>query len=465
MNHLPMLAKQTFCLLTSSLLLISCGQLGKQQQDISSQQWSVLMTESHGLVDFDCNTKHRDSLATTPWDYVSGLVASAVLETWKLHPEHRNLYEAVRSYADLATSDDGSSIVKYGSQNALGESNIDDLAAARIYFDLFKEEMRSGDTVRAMRYKNAATMVRNKLKYHHERIPEGLPGAGGFWHKIRYPNQMWLDGLFMGPAVYARWQALWGAELGDDNNNESWADIAFQFKTLFEKTYDKEKHLNYHGWSAQIDDVNSFWARRQEPNKGCNQEVWARAMGWYIGALVDVLELMPKSHPDYQTLHDMFRQSCADLAARQDVATGLWFNLLAYDQRVAADGKGDIVDGKTYNVGTRRNYTESSASGMFAFAFLKGARLGLIDSIYVEKGKKAFEGLVSNKITFRPDGKIDINDICASAGLGPVSDPSRTGTINYYLAGYDTGLVKSNEGKGVGTFILAATEYERLQAK
>lgn len=424
--------------------------------------WSLRMAHSHGIVDFDCNTKHRDSLASTPWDYVGGLVASSVLEAWQMHKEDTALIKAVEGFANLATSADGSEITKNG-KPALQPSNIDDLAAARIYFGLYDYAAANGDSANARRWKTAATVVRNKLKYDHERIGAGLPGAGGFWHKLRYPNQMWLDGLYMGPAVYARWQAKWGEELGEADNSQSWADIALQFKILFAKTYDESSRLNFHGWSATPDADDSFWAKKDEPNKGCNAEVWARAMGWYTGALVDVLELMPASHPDREALVSMFKESAKSLIERQDSATGLWFNLLRYDGSVCADGKGDLIDGQAYNVGTRRNYTESSASAMFAYVLLKGSRLGFLGEDAAVAGKRAFEGLVENKITDEGDGKIGIKDICASAGLGPANDKGRSGTLNYYLEGSDTGLVKSNEGKGVGTFILAATEYERLR--
>lgn len=426
------------------------------------ESWALKMVYSHGLGDFDCNTKHRDSLKTASWEYVSGLVACSVMETWQLHKEETALYEAVEGFANNATNADGTDITKNDGKPALQPSNIDDLAAARVYFGLYDQAVATGDEAAAKRWKNAATLVRNKLKNEHTRIAKGMPGEGGFWHKMRYPNQMWLDGLFMGPAVYARWQAKWGMELGEQDNNESWADIALQFKILFEKTYNKEIRLNYHGWSATPDDENSFWAKKDGPNKGCNEEVWARAMGWYIGALTDVLELMPTNHPDRATLLSMYRQSAADIIARQDPATGLWFNLLQYDGSVKADGKGDKIDGKVYNVGDRANYTESSASAMFAYVFMKGARLGLLDSSVGEAGKRAFEGLLRDKIVDEGDGKIGIIDICASAGLGPANDKGRCGTINYYLVGSDTGLVKGNEGKGIGTFILAATEYDRL---
>lgn len=443
----------------AAVALTSCGNQPTTAK-APQESWALKMAHSHGIADFDCNTKHRDSLSLTPWDYVGGLVASSVLEVWQQHPEDTSLVKAVEGFANLATSADGTEITKDG-KPALQPSNIDDLAAARIYFGLYDYAVANGDTANARRWKTAATLVRNKLKYDHQRIAEGLPGAGGFWHKMRYPNQMWLDGLFMGPAVYARWQGKWGSELGEQDNTESWADIALQFKILFEKTYDESSRLNFHGWSATPDAEDSFWAKKDEPNKGCNAEVWARAMGWYTGAIVDVLELMPAGHPDREALVSMFQKSVSELISRQDSATGLWFNLLRYDGSVAADGQGDIVDGETYNVGTRANYTESSASGMFAYVLMKGYRIGVLGEDANAAGRRAFEGLIANKVIDEGNGKIGLKDICASAGLGPAKDKGRNGTINYYLEGSDTGLVKSNEGKGIGTFILAAIEYER----
>lgn len=441
----------------------SCGNSATEtnEPEAAGESWALKMAHSHGLGNFDCNTKHRESLASTPWDYVGGLVASSVLEAWQMHKEDTALIKAVEGFANLATSADGSQITKNG-KPALQPSNIDDLAAGRIYFGLYDYAVANADSANARRWKTAATLVRNKLKYEHQRIGDGLPGEGGFWHKLRYPNQMWLDGLYMGPAVYARWQAKWGEELGDDDNNQSWADIALQFKILFEKTYDEGSRLNFHGWSATPDADDSFWAKKSEPNKGCNAEVWARAMGWYTGALVDVLELMPANYPDRDALVSMFKKSAQSLIDYQDSATGLWFNLLRYDGSVSADGKGDLIDGQTYNVGSRRNYTESSASAMFAYVLLKGHRLGILGQEAAEAGKRAFEGLLEHKIIDEGNGAIGIKDICASAGLGPANDKGRSGTLNYYLEGSDTGLVKSNEGKGIGTFILAATEFERM---
>lgn len=438
-------------------IVAGCGS-GRMKD--SAKPVSQQMVEAHGLGDFDCNRKHKESLATTGWDYVSGLVASSVLKAYEKYPEKREYLEAVKAFADYSTSETGDSVFKAPTRvSALGESNVDDLAAGKIYFALYKDAVSRGDSADAKKYKSAATMMRNKLKYDHARIPAGMPGEGGFWHKKQYPNQMWLDGLYMAPAFYAQWQHEFGSELGEQDNMESWSDIALQFKTLHEMTFDEEKGLCYHGWSATAGDEDSFWATNQKKS-GCSPEFWARSMGWYFGALTDVLEWMPKEHADYQTLLANYRTIAAGLKRWQDEESGVWYQLLQYDSSVSADGKGDAVDGETYNIGTQANYLESSASCMFTYCYYKGIRLGLLDrEEYMPVADKAMAGVMKQFIITGDDGKIGIGSICASAGLGPRKDHSRTGTINYYLNGSDV-VITSNEGKAIGPFIMAAVEAE-----
>ena len=424
-----------------------------------AEKWSQKMIGSHGLGDFYCNRHHQEALGQTGWDYVGGLVANSVLKAWQMYPEKTEYYDAVKSYADRNISADGTMIVRSNGTSALGPSNIDDLAAGKIFFALYEEELKKGNAVDAERYKNAAALIRNTLKYNHSRIAEGLPGAGGFFHKAVYPNQMWLDGLYMGPAVYAQWQATFGAE-NPAENTESWSDIAHQFKTLHQYTYDTEKGLNYHAWSAEPTDSNSFWANQEAPYLGCSKEFWGRGMGWYFAALVDVLELMPKDHPDYPALQANCNQIAAGLKRWQDDASGVWYQLLQHDASTVADGIGDTVNGETFNAGTLPNYLEASASCMFTYAYLKGIRLDLLDkAVYQPVADKAFQGLLDTFIRSREDGKIDIIQSCASAGLGPARNPGRTGTTNYYIMGRDVTIVE-NEGKAIGTFIMASLEKE-----
>ncbi len=435
-----------------------------RQVSPANERWSQKMVESHGLKDFYTNRELHARLATTGWDYVTGLIAISVLRAWEQYPEKTDYYGAVKAFADRNINADGSMIIKSSGESALGPSNIDDLAAGRIFFTLYKEELKKGNSKDANRYKNAATLIRNKLKTEHSRIKEGLPGAGGFYHKAQYPSQMWLDGLYMGAPVYALWQSHFGAADASENL-QSWSDIARQFKVLHQYTYNADKQLNYHAWSATPNDANSFWANKTEPYLGCSKEFWGRGMGWYFAALVDVLEVMPKDHPDYATIRSNLNQVAAGLKRWQDKGSGVWYQLLQYDSTKRGDGKGDVVNGKTYNACTASNYLEASCSSIFTYAYFKGMRLGLLDKgTYRSTAEKAYQGLIKTFIRPQATG-VDIIQSCASAGLGPASNPSRTGTVNYYLCGPDVAVV-NNEGKAIGTFILASVEYENyMQGK
>ena len=446
--------------LTVGVCAVACTDNSGQTKPLSQE-----IVESRGLVDFYCGNSHKDSLATSGWDYVSGLVANAVLKAYELYPEKSEYIDAVRDYANYSTSEDGNEIFKRPKNvTALGESNVDDLAAGKIYFPLIKDALSKGDTALANRYNNALTLIITKLARDHQRISNDLEGTGGFWHKKRYPNQMWLDGLYMAPALYGEWLYNNADRITRDSLYSAWSDVARQFIILHEHTYNPDVQLCYHAWSATPDEENSFWARKEAPYKGCSPEFWARSMGWYAGALVDILEWMPKDHTDYATLLENFQTICAGLLRWQDKTSGTWYQLLQYDANVAADGKGDIVDGETFNVGTQSNYLESSATGMFAYVFYKGARLGLLDSTtYKQAADKAYDGMQKHFINHE-GGVLNITNICASAGLGPAKDHSRTGTINYYLNGKDTRITQ-NEGKAIGTFILAAVEHERVADK
>ncbi len=458
--------KKTLWTALAAVALVACA----PEKEAEVKPYSQRMVESHGIVDFYCNKSYKDSLAKTNWDYVSGLVANAVLKAWQQYPEKTEYYDAVKAFADLSTNADGTQILDKKGNSALRPSNIDDLPAGNIYFALYDEEMKRGNTADAERYKTAATLIRNTLKYKHSRIGKGLPGEGGFFHKASYPNQMWLDGLFMGSPIYAQWEHYFGKD-STDTYNASWSDIAHQFKTIHSFTYDADKQLNYHAWTATPKDENAFWSNQKDPFKGCSKEFWGRGMGWYFAALVDVIEYMPEEHADYAAMTEILNQVAAGLARWQDKESGVWYQLLQYDATTKADSIGDTVGKNTYNIGTAPNYLEASCSCIFTYAFYKGIRLGLLDKAqYMPVAEKAYAGLLTTFIreaatdpaggeTAVKDGKLDIIQTCASAGLGTKKDPSRTGTINYYLCGKDTRITE-NEGKATGTFILASLEKE-----
>lgn len=414
--------------------------------------WSQRMVEAHGVKDFYSNKVLKTSLSTSGWDYVTGLVANSVLKTWEMYPAKTDYYTAVKTMADKC--------ITTGIAASLGTSNIDDLAAGKMFFALYRKAVADGNATDAAKYKDAVTIIRNKLKYNHSRIAAGLPGAGGFYHKASYPNQMWLDGLYMGPAVYAQWQAEFGIKDSASTNDACWSDIALQFKILNAFTYDSVKQLNYHAWAAVPTDANAFWANQAAPFKGCSKEFWGRSMGWMFAALVDVLEGMPKNHPDYKEMLRICNQVASGLKRWQDAESGVWYQLLQYDALKIANASGDPVT--SYNKGVLPNYLESSCSSMFTYAFFKAARLGIIDGdVYFPVARKAYAGLLKTFIT-DTGTTLTLGKSCASAGLGPSNNLTRSGTINYYLCGSDV-TITQNEGKAIGPFIMASLEYEQYQ--
>ena len=389
-------------------------------------QYSAAMIESHG----------REWSAAMGWDYVSGLVTKTMLMYCKQYPDDElstRAYGWCKTYTDNAVD-------SRGNFYNFRKGSLDNIASAKVLLDLYEHESLT-DPAEAERYRVAAEYLYRYLRYEYTRITLA-DGRDGFIHKDSYPYQMWLDGLYMGAAFYAEYVGMFAPD-----DDEAWSDIALQFKTIHSHTYDTDKQLNYHGWSAKPTDSNSFWANRNEPYKGCSKEFWGRGMGWYAAALVDVLDVMPRDHSDYASLAEIFGQVAEGILRRQDAKSGVWYQLLQYDDTfVSARG--------------RRNYLEASASCMFTYALLKGIRLGLLDADEVgPAAEKAYSGLIDTFITESAAG-VDIHNICRSAGLGPFYNPERNGTADYYLDGSDVNIV-SNEGKGIGSFIMASLEYER----
>lgn len=370
------------------------------------------------------------------WDYVSGLVARTILMYCDQYPDDDISAEAYgwcKAYADNAIDD-------YGNFYNFKKGSLDNIASGKVLIDLCVHESAvapaNGD-----RYRLAADYLYRYLRYEYTRISLS-EGKNCFIHKDSYPFQMWLDGLYMGAAFYAEYIAAFSPA-----DYDAWSDIALQFITIHSHTYDADKGLNYHGWSAKPSDSNSFWANRSEPFKGCSKEFWGRGMGWYAAALVDVLALMPAAHPDYNSIAEIFSEVAEGMRRWQDPQSGAWYQLLQYDDSFVS-------------VRGHRNYLEASASCMFTYALFKGIRLGLLDeTVFAPVAMKAYEGVLDTFIT-EDAGSIDINNICRSAGLGPAYNLERNGTADYYLDGSDVTIV-SNEGKGIGSFIMASLEFEK----
>ncbi|TDD94085.1 glycoside hydrolase family 88/105 protein [Flavobacterium cellulosilyticum] len=337
------------------------------------------------------------------WDYVHGLVLHSFEELYaKTKDAKYNNY--VTDYVNTLVKEDGS-IDSYKFNNY----NIDMIVAGRLLFNIY-------DTTKDKKYLLAMQLLRKQIE-EQPRTP-----SGGFWHKKIYPNQMWLDGLYMGEPFYAQYTQVF-------ENGKSFDDIAKQFELINNNDKDPKTGLLYHAWDES---KKMPWANKET---GKSPNFWSRSLGWYAMALVDVLDYMPKDHPKQKELVEYLNDLAVALVKVQD-KSGLWYQVP--------------------DMGTRDgNYLEASGSAMFAYTFAKGANKGYLPSKYKAIAAKTFDAMTSKLVKVEADGSVIITQACAVAGLG--GNPYRDGSYEYYV----NERKKDNDPKATGPFILAALELNK----
>jgi unsaturated rhamnogalacturonyl hydrolase len=336
------------------------------------------------------------------WNYTQGLIAQSMVQVWKAN-NNEVYYNYAKKYADKFIDSTG-----FLSGYKASDYNIDCVNSGKFLFNLYE---RTKDE----RYRKALVQLRDQLKTH-PRTSEG-----GFWHKQRYPNQMWLDGLYMGAPFYAQYAAVF-------NEPAIFDDVVNQFVIVHKHTYNPEIGLNYHGWDES---KVQKWA---DPVTGCSPNFWGRAEGWFAVALVDVLDFIPLNHPGRVKILEILNQVAAGIKKFQDPKTGLWYQVLDQGNR-------------------QGNYLEATASSMFTYALLKASRKEYINKDYKAVAIKAYNGILENLIKNNEDGTISLTKCCAVAGLG--GNPYRDGSYEYYIGE----PVRDNDPKGVGPFIMASIEF------
>jgi unsaturated rhamnogalacturonyl hydrolase len=339
------------------------------------------------------------------WTYEQGVQLEAVENVWYATGDAK-YFNFIKSGMDYWLQPDGS-IKGY----EVEEYNIDHVTPGRALITLYR-------VTNDEKYLKAANLLRSQLKTH-PRTKEG-----GFWHKKIYPNQMWLDGLYMGEPFYAEYSAVFG----EDN----FEDIANQFVWMEKHARDPRTGLLYHGWDESKEQK---WANKET---GLSPHVWGRAMGWYAIALVDVLDAFPKNHPRRAELVAILNRLSEAIAKYQD-KDGLWW---------------DIVD----LAGKEKNYHESSASAMFVFALAKGVRQGNLPEKYLQTAQKGWAGIKKEFIKETADGNLDWEGTVSVSGLGG-NNPYRDGSYEYYMSE----KVRTNDAKGLGPAVMAAVEMENLE--
>ncbi len=296
----------------------------------------------------------------------------------------------------------------------VNDFNLDQINPGKLLFSIFR---KTGDE----RYARAIKLLRKQLQNQPRNV------SGGFWHKKIYPFQMWLDGIYMTAPFLAKYAVTF-------NEAELLNDVAHQCLLIEQHTRDPRTGLLYHAWDES---KQQKWAH---PDTGCSPHFWGRAIGWYVMALVDVLEVMPEKHSAHPTLVSVLDRLAGALLRTQDPVTGLWYQ---------------IIDRPDYP----GNYRETSVSSMLTYAFAKAARSGYLAPDYHFAAQRAYRGLLENMIKVDADGSLTLEGTCSVAGLG--GEPYRDGSYEYYVSE----PTMANDFKGVGPFILAALEMETSGAK
>jgi unsaturated rhamnogalacturonyl hydrolase len=346
-----------------------------------------------------------DTSKSIRWTYDQGVVLKGVEGVWKQTAE-KKYFKYIQNYIDSLVSANGE-IKKYKKDDYSLDNILCGRSVLMLYNVLLKEK-----------YYKAAQQLREQLKTQ-PRNPDG-----GFWHKNRYPNQVWLDGLYMAEPFYAEYAATF-------HEGEDFDDIAKQFILMEQHARDPKTGLLYHAWDQSR---KEWWAN---PQTGLSQNFWGRADGWYAMALVDVLDKFPMDHTKRPVLLAILRRLAAAIQKYQDPKTGLWYQILDKPNE-------------------KGNYPEASASCMFVYTLAKGVRKGYLPAKYLPVAEKGYKGITTKFLETDADGQLNLNGTVNVGGLG--GKPYRDGSYKYYMSE----KVVKNDPKGIGAFIQASVEMERL---
>jgi unsaturated rhamnogalacturonyl hydrolase len=340
------------------------------------------------------------------WNYELGTLLEGMDGVW-LNTADPRYFKYIKSGVDQFVEADGS-MPTYKAE----ENQLDSILLGRQLLLLY-------GVTQDKRYLTAATTLYRQL------AQQPRTASGGFWHKQIYPNQMWLDGLYMAEPFYAEYATI-------SHHPEAFTDITHQFVLMEEHARDAKTGLLYHGWDESKE---QRWANKQT---GLSPEFWGRAMGWYMMALVDTLDFYPEGDPARKQLIAILEREAAAVARYQDASSGLWYQVM---DKPSAKG----------------NYLESSASCMFVYAMAKGVRHGYLPARYLANAERGYRGILTHFIKTSPGENVSLTSTVKGAGLG--GDPYRDGSYAYYIGE----KVGTDDPKGVGAFLMASTEMENVQ--
>ncbi len=336
------------------------------------------------------------------WNYIDGCMIKAILDLYAIKGDEKFLKFA-DDFIDYFVQEDGS-IKSYDPK----EYNIDNVNAGKTLFELYKLTGKE-------KYKKAIETIYSQVQ-HQPRTEEG-----NFWHKMIYPNQVWLDGMYMGQPFYMQYEVEY-------NDCKNCKDSYEQFLNVYKNLRDPKTGLYYHGYDYSR---KTFWCDKVT---GLSRNFWLRALGWYAMALIDTVSVMPESMAEEKAKLSEIYKELIDSMLKYQSDNGMWYQVVNLG-------------------GIPGNYLETSGSSIFAYAIMKSVRMGILDESYFKYGEKAFNG-VCEKYLSEKDGELQLDGICLVAGLGPENNTRRDGTFGYYMSE----PVVSNDAKGVGPLVLAYIE-------
>lgn len=340
------------------------------------------------------------------WNYIDGCMITALLCASEITGETKYA-DFAEKFIDYYVFEDGS-IRGYSKE----KYNLDDVNEGKVLFELYEKTGKE-------KYKKAIFLLESQL----EEQPRTV--TGNFWHKKIYPNQIWLDGLYMGQVFSTLFKKYFG--------NKDYSDVVNQFKNVRKLMFDEDKKLYYHGCDCS---KTAFWADKET---GRSKSFWLRAIGWFCISLIDNIDYIDDENAKAE-LVKIFAEAIDGISQYADSETGMYYQ---------------VVD----QGGREGNYLETSGSSMIAYAMMKGARLGVIDKKYAEMGRKTFDGICKKYLSISEDGDLNLGGICLVAGLGPEDNKRRDGTFEYYISE----PVVENDAKGVAPFVLCYTEVKRME--
>lgn len=394
----------SYIILIASILFVGCAKTNTSNSNTTEEpKYYVKMADSE--MQRNPESWMLDFSAKPKWNYCHGLELMAIQQVFDQTGDQK-YYDYAKSFADTMIVGIGDSILTY----KLTEYNIDRINSGKILFKLYND-------TKDEKYKNTLHLLRSQMLTHPR------TSKGSYWHKLIYPHQVWLDGVYMASPFLAEYAATF-------NEPELFDDVVLQITDVHEYMYDPKTGLYYHGWDESRE---QRWA---DPETGLSPNFWSRSIGWYMMALVDVLDFLPEDHSGRAEVIEILQNLAESIEKFRNPEDGMWFQV-------------------TDQIGREGNYTESSGSAMFIYSWVKGAQKGYLHPSYLDRGKETYKQFVKRFIRTNEDGTIKVIDGCSVSGLGG-EKKYRDGSYEYYISE----PIRDNDPKAVAPFIMLSILLE-----